>query len=321
LQNGDNRQVGTKPQIPKVSDLIDQLWSVPDLPALQGTGVGVDQHSSEGQGEVDEFAFVHLPPGRWRLERPGGLLRAIGDSRREVHRDVDGRMRRCGVGLGWTAEPAAWLLRLPLTGIVREELQAVPVVESPVADRVVGRWCWRATLQGRTKGPLRLWFDAELPLLLRLGGGALTAREASLFAEITALHVGATGLERSVRHPLLVQPVETTVTPLPPGAAAVLREVRVAIPDAQNVELVGWGSDGSFQARFMQPTPRGAADVLVDRRGLDAAPYERMRAAMVRTSNARWCLSIDHDPELDHSYVRALAKRLMSSPLVTMPAE
>lgn len=294
--------------VPSYGDLIDRVFTqVPDV-SLSGTGFGLDRSADE-DGVPGEFAFFYAPPGRWRLDRPHGRLRAVGDHRREVMQRRDGATRRAAVGAGWSGEPACWLLRPALTGVSAEDWLSVEVVESPTRDVVADRPCWRVTMRAKRDDEVRLWFDAELPLLLRHAAGSETPKEASLFAELVELNVGAVD-EQVLDHPLLHEALHVPLDAVPADAEPFMQSIRTAVPEAQSVELCRWAPTGAFVVRLMIPTARGDAEVIVDRRPITDPPYEGTHAGLVRTGNAQWDLSLDHDPECDRAQLQAVDRRL-----------
>jgi len=92
--------------------------------------------------------------------------------------------------------------------------------------------------------------------------------------------------------------------------------VRDAIPEARDVEVLEWTSDGEFLARFWIDTPRGSCNMLIDRRRYSQPPYELTSAHLIRTGGDGWCVSVDHGPELDERFRRTLGRRLEHQPIV-----
>lgn len=288
---------------PSVDELFGRLYAGGGLPALHGEGFGIDR---SGDGYADgAFVFAHQRPDRWLLERPAGRLRAVGDSRGEVAQGRDEIVRRVGVGVGWAGELAAWLLRVPVTGTPLDELRRMTAIEPPAVDQVAGRRCWRFAFAG----PMYVWGDAELPILLRMAGGGPEQATAQQWIEVTNLTVGSTGRAEPIWHPLLDEtrpPVAST-----PAVIGLRRLLREAVPEARDIEVLEWAPEGQFQVQLKLDTPGGVATVLLDRRGVDAEPYERVRAGLLRDGeDSGWCLSLDHDPELGHEAARRLARRL-----------
>ncbi|WP_328992092.1 hypothetical protein OG394_37705 [Kribbella sp. NBC_01245] len=298
----------TRSGIPSFAQLVQRVFEESPLIGLHGTGVGVERSTAGPDVAPDRFTFAYAPPDRWRLERPPGKLRAIGDRRREVEETPDGVARRVHVGGGWSGEPASWLLRPSLTGVSASEWLRVDLVGTVMADSVAGRPCWRVPLSPKD-GQAWLWFDAELPLLLRIAAGSTEPASADLFAEVSELQIGSTG-PNPIDHPLLNDSLHRPITAVPEGAKGVLQAIRAAIPHAHDVELCGWEPTGEFVARVAGIGSRREAELVLDRRRSTAAPYEGTHAYLMRGGDADWCLSIDCDPDLDRGWVRELAKRL-----------
>jgi hypothetical protein len=154
-----------------------------------------------------------------------------------------------------------------------------------------------------------MWFDAELPILLRFSAETTGDKPPEIFAEVTELRVGSTG-PYPVEHDLLDQRINIPLAPALADGDGMLRLIRSVVPDAISLHLCAWGGDGTVAALMVIPTAHGNAEMLVDRRARSAPPYEGTHAALVRGGDARWTVSLDHDPEIDEGYARDLAKRL-----------
>ncbi|WP_410790545.1 hypothetical protein [Kribbella sp. C-35] len=291
---------------PSFETLIRRVFE--QRPAFAFHGRGLGRQDADDEWSAGEFAFTFEPPSRWRLDRPPGTIRAVGDDRREVGVGRDGVPRRNAVGAGWNAEAAIWLLRLPLRGITVDQWLGLVVAEAPAAEAVAGRPCWRVALAAEG-GTTRMWFDAELPILLRFSPETTGDLPPETFAEVTELRVGSTG-PYPVEHDLLSQRLHVPLAPTPADADGLLRRIRSAVPDAISLQLCAWDGDGTVAALMVIPTAHGDAEMLVDRRARSALPYEGTHAALARGGDARWTVSLDHDPEIDEGYARDLAKRL-----------
>jgi hypothetical protein len=220
----------------------------------------------------------------------------------------DDSTRRCRVGAGWAGEPAVYLLRPPLTGVSRAQWLALSIIEPPSADQIANRACWRVTIRD-DDAETRLWFDAEIPLVLRIATRAIATDNAGISAEIVELHLSAPE-PHLWNHPLLGEPSQVALDPVPPAAEDLLDSIKTVMADAHTVQLFAWEPAGSFVARIVMPTTHGPAELLIDRRSITAPPYEGTHAAMIRGGDARWTYSFDHDPEIGHALVRELAKTL-----------
>ena len=216
--------------------------------------------------------------------------------------------RRNYVGGGWAGEVATWLLRPPLTGVSTAQWQDLRLIEKPAADSVADRACWRVSLQ-TDDGVARMWFDDELPILLRFSSGSSASAPPEIFVEVREIRVGSVG-PYPIEHDMLREPLHVPLERVPADAGGVLGEIRGAVPELRSLQLCSWDGDGAFVARIVIPTEHGDAELLVDRRSRSAPPYEGTHAAMIRGGDAQWSLSIDHDPEIDRAFARELAKRL-----------
>lgn len=182
------------------------------------------------------------------------------------------------------------------------------VLEAPSVDSVFNRPTWRVTLAG----PLYVWFDAVIPIVLRVASGSPARGRARMLVEITELVLGTTGPFGALDHPLLRQQ-QPAMSASRTDVRRLIQTVRSAVPEADNVEVLAGDTTGAFQARFLISTRVGACEVLLDRRDIAAEPYERMKAGLERDGDRRWQLSVDHDRELDPESARLLARRLALS--------
>ena len=284
---------------PRLVDLLERTYTESPAQPVSGAGRGIDPGSTDNDDE-HAFAFAFDPPDRWRLESPPGRLRALGDNGREVVSDPDRGPRRAGVGDGWRGQPACWLLRPRLTGVVLAEWGEVDVVEPAAPDLFLGRPSWRVVHQ-RNHVRTRLLFDQELPILLGISGGDLHVR-------LDHLTVGS--VNEPITHALLTREIQPALEHLSEEALSLLGSLRKAVPEVDALELCDWRGPGGYTVRMTLRRDDTKAELTVDRRRRNDPPYERLRASMVRSGDAGWSVSVDHDSRIDAEYARRLGLRI-----------
>jgi hypothetical protein len=92
-----------------------------------------------------------------------------------------------------------------------------------------------------------MWFDAELPILLRFVADP-PGRPSEVFAEVTDLRIGSVG-SYPIEHGLLNKRLDV-LDDVPADAGEMLRRIRSAVPDVRTLQLRSWDGQGGFAKRL-----------------------------------------------------------------------
>lgn len=281
--------------------------SMTERPAFCARGVWsrrIDERIAGGGVDEGDFVCVHVDD-RWLLERPPGVLRIVGDARRDLV-PSEGGLCRAPAGTSWSSEPAAILLRPDTWQFGGARLAEARLLGDPTLDIVAGHECFMATLQVDGKAPFQLWVERSSALFSRI----VTP---NLRVDINGLVIGSFEVgefEKSFNLLRSVPDVECDpITDLSPVVEALAMRVGEVV-GSDRMSVLSFEPAGSFKMRVEGGQLDGA---ILDRRSVGHdLPYRRVFIGpMHRWAAGEWQLSLDVQTPVDRHSLNQIARALI----------